>query len=302
MSDGYTTRKLIRQEWKPLGGPSLVRYVAMPASSTVPSDEWTDDLQAKSYVESEVLGYAELPSGAWSPSATEFADFVRQLDEQADSVMWKPEVDVPEPADEPEPSDEAPEPRRLRVDTTSVVSLRPDATSIDWRGVDSLDAGDVDDIIEKERGQAVCDQCGETHDDGACWDEDDEDEEEDRRLITVADEAGLPDEVEYDSANEPYRLPREADPEALEKGVLYESEVTGIETYGIFVAVRDTDKGQGENVSGLIHKSDLPLQHPTDFDLGDFIAVEFEDADGGLSFVPHETDRDEGLDNLFNND
>lgn len=90
MSDDstYTTRKLVRQEWKPLGGRRIVRFVAMPGSVSIPGQSWRDDLPGNSEIINEMLGYAEFESHTDFPAMETMEEFIEEVEEHGSNVAW----------------------------------------------------------------------------------------------------------------------------------------------------------------------------------------------------------------------
>lgn len=85
---GTTTRRLMREEWKPMGGRRVERFVASPASYEVPGDEWTDDLAGTSEVDHEVIGYCEIRSRRKFPAVAEFSEFKAKIEDESEFVQW----------------------------------------------------------------------------------------------------------------------------------------------------------------------------------------------------------------------
>lgn len=85
---GTTTRRLLREEWKPSGGRRVERFVASPASYEVPSDEWTDDLPGNGEVIHEVIGYCEIRSRRKFPAVNGFETFKEKIEDEAAFVQW----------------------------------------------------------------------------------------------------------------------------------------------------------------------------------------------------------------------
>lgn len=99
-SDGITTRKLVRQEWKPLGGKRITLFVAVPGSDTVPSMQWEDDLPGSSEVLNEVIGQAEMTKGIHSKATEDIEEFRAWLDDVAVYVNWLDDWDPDEEEDD----------------------------------------------------------------------------------------------------------------------------------------------------------------------------------------------------------
>ena len=244
---GTTTRKLVRQEWKPLGGRRVVKHVAMPAGQTIPDLEWTDDLPGGSEVVNEVIGYAELPSRRKFPAVDSRKEFGEKIEAEATFVQW---IDggVPEVAEGP---------------------------------VDDSD----DEQVTFDETEAV-DDAADDDDDGAA--------ENSHEILTVD---GW---VEYDPDDEPYILPSDAEPDDVAPGVVYAGRVDALEQYGVFVHLT-TGVNRHDRVSGLLHKNQMALHHPRDFEIGEIVGVTLEDRDGGLSFVLDEKDLTGGITEVFPN-
>lgn len=253
-----TTRKLVRQEWKPLAGSPITRFVAMPASYSVPGVEWRDSLPGKSKIENEVLGYAEMVSGRQFPALAEKSEFERRIEDEAIVVQW-----------------------------------------FDTGDSDSQDAGDGSDGSETEEDEEETqDTSPEETDESQSETPSDEVMAGGDALVVTEDENGDRVEVEYSPDDEPYTLPPDADDDDLCHGVLYEGIVRKIVGFGLFVRIENTTSGE-DDVSGLIHESMLGLQSPHDFVPGDEMIVELEDHDGGLSFIPRDSESETGLSRLF---
>lgn len=275
MPEGTTTRKLVRQEWKPLAGGRVTRFVAMPASNTVPGAEWTDDLPGGSEVVNEVIGYAELESQAKFPGYPNFEEFARGLEEDAVRIItwengWGERAESildPEPVDESE--------NQPPVD----------------RAVEA-----IEEVVEEHDPEGVVD---EKNSSDASSDAS-EDSDEGSKVVTT-DGSGGRMLVEFDSDDEPYRLPGNADSDDLRKGVIYEAVVNGVEGYGIFVTIPETHANRYDDVSGIVHQDNMGLRVPSDFEKGDRLAVELiEETEKGLSFShADDLDDEEGLENLF---
>lgn len=271
MSEGSVTRKLVRQEWKPIGGYREVRFVVATAGHALPGMEWTEDLAGKSEVVSEVIGYAEWPSGKHSPSHEEFGDFAAEIEEESYFVQWLNEWD--EKAEAAQEVDEAfGEVAEKAAEEVAEAEER------------------VDDPDLPEAPEASTDGAGQAQEDPERTVREDD-------LVVTVDDAGDRVRWEYDSEDEPYELPEDADDSDIMPGALYRSQIVNIETYGFFVQVYNT-KG-GDDVSGLVHRNQLGMQSPADFEEGDDIIVELENHDGGLSFIPHDADSESGLAELF---
>lgn len=122
----------------------------------------------------------------------------------------------------------------------------------------------------------------------------------DTPVVVIDDGAGGREEREYNADDEPYFLPRDGTIDDMEWGVIYAARIMAVKKYGFFVKVLRTP-GRDNQVTGLVHQSNLGLQKPADFNLGDTVHVELENIedDETFSFIPHGTDRDDIDDALF---
>lgn len=275
-----STRKLVRQEWKPLGGRRVTRFVAMPAGASLPAMEWTDDLPGAGEVVNDVIGYGELEAHMKFPGCESFEAFVEALDEDAEMVMWRGDWEAKaEAVESPEESANG-----------SLVEDFEEAT--DGDSADTSDESDPDPSDEDEAPEDAPEEPAEDTETEPVTEEE---------LIVVSDDAGGREEVAYDADDEPYRLPRYAGVEDLRMGVVYMAKVVDVKGYGFFISVCDTQKEGRSDVSGLVHKSNLGLKSPREFDVGDTVTVEVEnmtDPDE-VSFIPHTAGTERGIDTKF---
>jgi hypothetical protein len=272
MTEGTATRKLIRQEWKPLAGRRIEVFVAMPAGYSVPGDEWTDELRGKSEVVNEVIGYAEVQAHSKFPAYEDFDEFVAALEEDAEKIIsWEG----------------------------------------DWAGrateamLDNLEEEAED---QPGREEAPREEAEETPDENETDDTPDDEEDSERpagdgsgkQLVVTTDDEGFRVEKEYDPDDEPYELPPEADDDDLQHGVVYQGLVNNTKHYGVFVEIPRTNETYG-NVSGLLHEKNMGLRNADEFDKGDELEVMLEDFEDGVSFVHPDTVKETGVEVLFDN-
>ena len=278
MSDNWSNRRMFKQEWKPLSGSRVVRYVAMPASRSVPGAEWTDDLPGYSEVENDMIGYVELPSNTHFDAYQEFEAFVRAVRDHGKMVSWR--QDWAEKAREVSPTtdDEAAD------DEEAPAATDPDADSGD-DGEATSDA-DESETADSEPDEAPPLDGFEGNGSTADVVEPDEPDDAESGPVTVVTKNGAGDRmlVDYDERDEPYTLPYDSEISDLRIGVLYKTRVVSIQPYGVFVAVVGSD-----DVSGLVHKSKLGLQKPGDFSEGEVVHAVVADIkeNGDVEFDPH---------------
>lgn len=91
MPEASTLRWLVREEWSPLGGPTVVRFSAPSGSHMIPDDEWVDDLHGGSEVRHERIGIARMPAGRKTPEFGEFETFREWIEEEAVECAWEGE-------------------------------------------------------------------------------------------------------------------------------------------------------------------------------------------------------------------
>jgi hypothetical protein len=83
-------RRLVRQEWRPVGGRSVEVFVVATAS-TLPGKEWEETLAASSYAQGEVVGYVELPPGRRMPNYDTFEEMYRAVKPECKMISLRPE-------------------------------------------------------------------------------------------------------------------------------------------------------------------------------------------------------------------
>jgi hypothetical protein len=302
MSDeNQMIRRLIRQEWKPLAGYRIVRYVAMSGAYSIPGKEWTDDLSGTTETEvvNEVIGLAEVPANKRITVEDNFEDFYERIDELAFSVHWE-DGWPPDDSEDAESTTETIEEDQDPEPSEEAESAESDADG--QRAAESEDEDDEDDTESDGPANGDKEQSNMHASPGSPSVEATPAAGEfpvrSDQVLTV-NEDGDPIVVDYDPDDEPYLLPESAGPDAVQPGVRYVSVVHQIKGYGLFVSIMNTNQHEVD-VSGLIHKTNLGLgQAPEDFAPGNQIIVELDDREGGLSFLPVRTDNESVDDDLL---